>query len=89
MDAYTEEMDSAAAEWLDKIFKLLLPTRVYQRAQHTSYDKYVKNWLLDHEIAIAQEDGVIAVMREGKVFAVWQPPVKSNPKTPTPTATPK
>lgn len=90
MDEYEEEMDAAAADWLDKIFKMLLPTRVYTRAQHTSYDKYVRNWLLDNQIAVAREDGAIAVLREGKVFAVWKPPVKPNPKptlTPTPPTT--
>lgn len=84
LSPYDEEMSHQAAEWLDKIFKILLPPRVYSRAKHTSNEKYVRKWLLDHEIAIAQEEGTIAVIREGKVFAVWNPPVKPNPKTPCP-----
>lgn len=85
---YDEEMDHQAAEWLDKIFKMILPSRVYNRSKFTSNEKYVRNWLLNHQIAIAQEAGTIAVMREGKVFAVWEPAVKPNKKEPSKEADP-
>lgn len=83
VSAYDEECSRLAANWLDKIFKILLPGRVYKRAHLGSYDKFVRNWLLDNQIAIAQEEGVIAVMRERKVYAVWKPPVEPKPYAPT------
>lgn len=70
----TEDQEVLATIWLDKVFKMLVPKRVYERATHTNYDKYIRNYLLEHEIAIAREGTSIAVIREGKVFAVWKAP---------------
>lgn len=67
------EQEELAAAWLDKIFKMLLPARVYKRAHYPNYDKFIRNYLLEHEIAVARDGNSIAVIREGKAFAVWNP----------------
>lgn len=70
-DNHDEIMDSMAADWLDRIFKMLLPSDLYELGDPEA----TRQWLLDNEIAIAQHEDVIAVMREGLVYAVWNPDV--------------
>lgn len=70
---HDEIIETLAARWLDKIFKMLLPPAVFKRQGTKAGDRYIKKWLLDHQIATAVKDGVIVVLREKQVFAVWNP----------------
>lgn len=70
---YAEQIAADQAIWLDKIMKRLLPKLIYERGQHTSYEQFVSKWLAKHAVTFAQEGEKLAVLREGKVYASWEP----------------
>lgn len=75
-----EELAQVARErdaWLNKVMEMLLPPRVFSRAQQTSTQKWTQKWMEKNQITIAVDGLKIAVLREGKVFASWEPGQKA------------
>ena len=72
---YTALVEKEREIWLDKIFKLLLPTRIYERSKFSCYDEFVAKYLKRQGITFAMDGDRCAILRGGEVFATWEPPV--------------
>ena len=73
---YSALVEKEREIWLDKIFKVLLPTRIYERSKHTCYDTFLARYLKRKGITFAMEGDKCAILRGGEVFATWEPPVR-------------
>jgi hypothetical protein len=72
-DEVKEAMASEREAWLNKIMSMILPQRVFERASQTSTQGYVKKWMQQNGITIATQGEKMAVLRDGKVYATWEP----------------
>jgi hypothetical protein len=70
---YEAQTEKAFDDWLDKVMQFLLPKLIYDRSKHSCYEKFVQNWMRKHGISLAFEGERCAVLRDGKVFATWEP----------------
>lgn len=63
----------ARAAWLNKVMEMILPKKVFERAQYPNFQKFVQTYLKNVGITIATDGEKMAVLRDGKVFASWEP----------------
>lgn len=70
-----EQRKAKREEWLDRVFKWLLPDAIYQKAfsENAKDQKRVKRFLIKDKIAImTSDDGSVRVLRGDDVLAEWR-----------------
>lgn len=59
--------------WMDRVFKFLLPTRLYETRGDQKTQRVIRRWMRKHKIEIsAHENGAVQIWRGGEILTAFE-----------------